>query len=205
MTGRDVTQLRCDYSRGGSDAADRLVAIFYEQLRAVARQLLKPGAANQTLQPTALVHEAYFRLVSQSHTTEMGRTHFLNLAARAMRQVLTDHARRHRAAKRGGQWQRVYLGEVASGSTRSMIDVVALDDALSALAELDERQARIVELRYLAGMTIPEVATALDVSPRTVELDWRMARAGLGSALATENRGDQPSLSTNSRTLSRGL
>ena len=169
MTERDVTQLLIDYSQGESKAADRLLPILYDELRAMARRLLKPRAADHTLQPTALVHEAFLRLADRSRTTELGLTHFMNLAARAMRQVLADHARKHRAAKRGGQWQRVYLGEVESGSTRSMIDVVALDEALSALAERDERQARIVELRYLAGMTIREVAAALEVSPRTVD------------------------------------
>jgi RNA polymerase sigma factor (TIGR02999 family) len=141
--------------------------------------MLPQHGAGQTLQPTALVHEAYLRLVGHTRTSELARTHFFNLAAQAMRQVLADHARRRRAAKRGGDRQRVDFGQVVHGSASTGVDVVSLDDALTALAELDARQARIVELRFLAGMTIDETAVALGVSPRTVQLDWRMARAWL--------------------------
>lgn len=175
----DASQLLSDLSHGDAAAAEQLLPLVYDELRALARRLMRQQPAGNSLQPTALVHEAYLRLVDHTRTTELGRTHFFNLAAQAMRQVLADHARRRRAAKRGGDRQRVSLGQVAHGSSRADVDVVSLDDALTELTELDARQARIVELRYLAGMTVEETATALGVSPRTVQLDWRMARAWL--------------------------
>jgi RNA polymerase sigma factor (TIGR02999 family) len=152
---------------------------LYRELRAIAGRVFRAQPAGHTLQPTALVHEVWFRLADQPGMPETGRTHFLNLAAQAMRQILTDHARRRRAARRGGEWQRVSLGHVEYESSTREVDVVDLDDALSALGEIDERQARVVEMRFLAGMTIEETAEALGVSPRTVQLDWRMARAWL--------------------------
>lgn len=182
----DATQLLSDLSEGRADAADELLAAVYEELRGLARRLLwQPGG--QTLQPTALVHEAYLRLIDQSRTGEMGRTHFFNVAAQAMRQILVGHARRRGAEKRGGDMRRVSFGEAVYGTSQSMVDALSLDDALTALAELDQRQARIAELRFLAGMTIGEVAETLGVSPRTVELDWRMARAWLRRRLSEEN------------------
>lgn len=180
----DATQFVNELSAGEAEAADQLLPLVYDELRALARRMLGQQAARCTLQPTALVHEAYLKLVDHTRTTELGRTHFFNLAAQAMRQVLADHARRRCAAKRGGNYSRVSLGEVAHGSTRADVDVVNLDDALTALAELDARQARIVEMRFLAGMTIEETAIALGISPRTVQLDWRMARAWLRRRLS---------------------
>lgn len=175
----DASRLLSDLSQGDAKAAEQLLPLVYDELRTLARHLMWQQPAGNSLQPTALVHEAYLRLVDQTRTTELDRTHFFNLAAQAMRQVLADHARRRHSAKRGGDWQRVSLGHVVYGSSRADVDVVSLDDALTTLAELDQRQARIVELRFLAGMTIEEAATALGVSPRTVQLDWRMARAWL--------------------------
>lgn len=182
-TPRDVTRLLSDLSSGDQTAADRLGPVLYRELRGLANRLFRLQPAGHTLQPTALVHEAWLRLADQDVMPEPGRTHFLNLAAKVMRQVLVDHARRRRAAKRGGDWQRVSLGQVASGPSMRDVDVVDLDDALTALAAIDERQTRIVEMRFLAGMTIEETAAALGVSPRTVELDWRMARAWLRERL----------------------
>ncbi|MGD8329210.1 MAG: sigma-70 family RNA polymerase sigma factor [Acidobacteriota bacterium] len=178
-TPRDITRLLSDLSSGDQRAADRLAPTLYRELRAIAGRVFRAQPAGHTLQPTALVHEVWFRLADQPGMPETGRTHFLNLAAQAMRQILTDHARRRRAARRGGEWQRVSLGHVEYESSTREVDVVDLDDALSALGEIDERQARVVEMRFLAGMTIEETAEALGVSPRTVQLDWRMARAWL--------------------------
>lgn len=175
----DVTELLADVVRGEAGAADRLFPAVYDELRELARRLFRRQQPDHTLQPTALVHEAYLRLVDQSRDAVEGRTHFFNVAALAMRQILADHARRRRAAKRGGEWARVSLGHVKAGGTRVEIDLIALDDALTRLARLDERQARIVELRFLAGLTTKETASVIGVSRRTVELDWRMARAWL--------------------------
>ncbi len=183
LPSKDATRLLTEMSKGVEKAADQLFDTVYDELRALARGILQQPAGN-TLQPTALVHEAYLRLINQSNISEIGRTHFLNLAARAMRQVLTDHARRRLAYKRGGNWQRIDLGNVIHGSVSKPVDLVSLDEALSRLAELNQRQARIVELRFLAGMTIEEAATAIGVSARTVELDWRMARAWLRGQLS---------------------
>jgi RNA polymerase sigma factor (TIGR02999 family) len=116
-----------------------------------------------------------------------GRTHFFNVAAKAMRQILTDQARRRKAAKRGGHWDRVTLGQVGEGSSRVDIDLIALDSALTELAELDERRARIVELRFLAGLSVEETANLLNVSPRTVKLGWRAARAWLRQKLGEQD------------------
>lgn len=187
-TPQDLTRLLNDVSRGEARAADRLLAALYDELRHLARRLIGRGGREQTLQPTGLVHEAYLRLVDQSRVDELGRTHFFNLAALAMRQILADHARRRRAAKRGGEWHRVSLGHVNVGTSQVEIDVVALDDALTQLAEIHERQGRIVELRFLAGLSVEETAAALGVSVRTVQLDWRMARAWLRRRLGGDER-----------------
>lgn len=183
---QDATELLTSLSEGRKDTTDKLLASVYDELRALAHRMA-PTPAGQTLQPTALVHEAYLRLIDQSRVDEMGRTHFFNVAARAMRQILVDQARRRGADKRGGGRRRVELGEAVYRSASTPVDAMLLDDALNALAALDARQARIVELRFLAGMTISEVAAALGVSPRTVDLDWRMARAWLRRRFSEED------------------
>jgi len=181
---QDVTSVLTELSRGDSQAADRLFPVVYGELRALAKRLFVGQPANQTLQPTALVHEVYLRLVDQTQAGWLDRAHFMNIAAKAMRQILTDHARRRRAAKRGGDWARIALDEVGADSRQAQIDLLALDEALTELARLDERQARVAELRFLAGLTVQEAAAVLGVSPRTVELDWRQARAWLRWRLA---------------------
>jgi RNA polymerase sigma-70 factor (ECF subfamily) len=183
-TPSDVTRLLTDISSGDTEAADRLVPLLYEELHGLANRLFRAQPTAHTLQPTALVHEVWLRLADQDTMPESARTHFLNLAAQAMRQILIDHARRRGAAKRGGDWQRVSLGKVTFGRSSRDVGLVDLDDALTELAEVDERQARIVEMRFLAGMTIEETAAALGLSPRTVQLDWRMARAWLRRRLS---------------------
>lgn len=188
-TPRDVTRLLGDVSGGNQRAADRLVPLLYRELRDLADRVFRAQPVGHTLQPTVLVHEVWLRLVDHDGLPASGRTHFLNLAAQAMRQILTDHARRRLAAKRGGDWQRVSLGHVTYGSSTRDVDLVDLDRALSALKGVDERQARIVEMRFLAGMTVEETAAALGVSSRTVELDWRMARAWLRQRLGDEGAG----------------
>jgi len=149
----------------------------YAHLRAVAGTYFRGRAANHTLQPTALVHEAWLRM-AKSDSAPTDREHFMAVAARAMRQILVDHARRRGAQKRGGDRERISLTGLP-GDAPGELDVLAVDAALTELAQLNERQARIVELRFFGGLTVPETADALDVSVATVEKDWRRARAWL--------------------------
>jgi len=165
---------------GGTGAhAVELLDVVYDELRALAGGYLRHQRASHTLQPTALVHEAYLRVVDRTGSPLESRAHFSALCAIAMRCILTDYARRRRAAKRGGERERVGLTDLDASNQESVIDAVALDDALTELARRDERQARIVEYRYFGGMTVLEVAEVLGVSRSTVEDDWRMARAWL--------------------------
>jgi RNA polymerase sigma factor (TIGR02999 family) len=161
------------------DRSDAYVDEVYSQLHRLAEQCFLEQPADHTLQPTALIHEAYLRLISQPDQDWRSRSHFYAVAARAMRQILVDHARRRNSHKRGRRWTRVSLGDSMRENTSREVDLDALGDALSRLAELSERQCRIVELRFLAGLTIAQTASILAVSERTVKLDWRMARAWL--------------------------
>ncbi len=159
-------------------------AAVYEELRALAGAIFQNQHANHTLQPTALVHEAYLKLANKHDFVD--REHFLATAARAMRQVLINHANAARTHKRGGDYARVTLtGAAQSAAGLDGADAIDLADALAELERLNERQSRIVECRFLAGMTVEETARALDVSARTVQLDWRMARAWLKQRLHT--------------------
>jgi RNA polymerase sigma factor (TIGR02999 family) len=163
-------------------AMHHLVPVVYEELRELARSHLRRERANHTLQPTALVNEAYLRVVDQHAADWRDRSHFFALAARLMRQILIDHARRRAAAKRGGDRRRVTLADVAHPE-RADVDLLALDEALEAFAALDARKAKVVELRYFGGLTMEEVAEALGVSLRTAESDWFLARAWLRTRL----------------------
>ncbi len=180
----DVTQVLAELRAGHRGAADRLMELVYDQLRAMAGRFFRTQPPGHTLQPTALVNETFARLLDQAAVDFKDRAHFLAVCAVAMRGILADHARRKRAAKRGGDWQRVDLSNVVTPSVQDRIDVLALDEALAKLARLSDRQARIVEYRFFSGMTIPEVAEVLDLSTTTVEDDWRMARAWLAAQLA---------------------
>lgn len=163
---------------------DDILPIVYDELRRLARARLKADPA-QSLQPTALVHEVYLRLVDRACTTIHDRTHFFALAARVMRQILADHARRRIATKRGGGVTVVGLDDAPPTTRTSDIDVVALDEALDQLNSFDERLCRIVELRFFAGLTIDEAAEALKVSTATVERDWTIAKAWLRQRLSS--------------------
>ena len=179
-----VTAILDELSAGDTSAAQRLLPHVYQELRALAGSFFQQQRPNHTLQPTALVHEAYLRLV-RSDASWSSRKHFYDIAAMAMRQLLTDHARRKSSQKRGGANPRISLTEAdAESNVKSEVDIVALDDSLTRLAALDPRQARIVELRFLAGLTIEQTAEILGVSPRTVKLDWQMAKAWLRTQLA---------------------
>jgi RNA polymerase sigma factor (TIGR02999 family) len=184
----DVTQILQEVSRGDKDAPARLMPLVYDELRRLADHYLRQERPDHTLQPTALVHEAYLRLIDQSRVEWQNRAHFLGVAAQLMRRILVDHARRHHALKRGGFRQKLSLDEAVDYSQTPDVDLVALDDALNALEQFDERQSRIVELRFFGGLTIEETAEALSVSPATVKVDWNMAKAWLRQEIS---RGDE--------------
>lgn len=180
-----VTQLMAELAAGDTSAAERLLPHVYEELRALAASFFQRQPQNHTLQPTALVHEAYVKLAGVDAGRWESRKHFFDVAAMAMRQLLTDHARRRASLKRGGAATRVTLSDSdgVAGTTAEM-DLEALDAALTKLSALDARQGRIVELRYLAGLTTEETADVLGISERTVRLEWQTARAWLRRELA---------------------
>lgn len=180
----DATRLLARVHAGDSAAADELLPLVYAQLRALAGSYFRGQASDHTLQPTALVHEAYLKLIHVPSRGWSDRVHFCAVAATAMRQILQDRARRRRTAKRGGSARRVPLENMEMPSGGSPIDLVALDDALRRLGELDQRQARIVELRFFGGLTVVEIAELLDVSSRTIEKEWRRIRAWLNRELS---------------------
>jgi RNA polymerase sigma-70 factor (ECF subfamily) len=183
----DVTKILQEVSHGDKDAPARLMPLVYDELRRLADHYLRQERSDHTLQPTALVHEAYLKLIDQSRVEWQGRAHFLGVAAQLMRRILVDHARRHHASKRGGFRQKLSLDEAVDYSQPRDLDLVALDDALNALAQFDERQSRIVELRFFGGLTIEETAEALGVSPATVKVDWNMAKAWLRREISRGN------------------
>lgn len=175
----NVTDLLLAWSGGDRGALAALVPLVYEDLRELARRFLQKEREGHTLEPTALVHEAYARLIDQDRVQWHGRTHFFAVAAQTMRRVLVDHARKRQAEKRGGPALRVTLDESVRADVRRDVDLIALDAALSSLAALDATHARIVELRYFGGLNIDEVAEELGLSPATVKRHWTLARAWL--------------------------
>jgi RNA polymerase sigma factor (TIGR02999 family) len=182
-----VTALLAELAGGDAAAIERLLPLVYEELRGIAHAQLRHERQGHTLNTTALVHEAYFRLVDLERVPLQGRAHFFAIAARAMRQILINYAVRRKAAKRGGGQQPVVLDD-ADALPDALTDaqaeeVLALDEALQRLVLLDERQARVVELRFFAGMDIEETAAALGISPATVKRDWTVARAWLNREL----------------------
>ena len=173
-----VSELLLRWKEGDQAALDELVPLLYEELRHIARHHLQKERPGHTLQSAALVHEAYVRLVGQRPFDTENRAHFLAIASRLMRQILVDYARSHGAAKRGAD-RRVELDASLVLPQIRSTDVVALDDALNGLAKLDEQQGRIVEMRFFGGLSIEEIAGALDISPSTVKRDWNVAKAWL--------------------------
>ncbi len=182
--GTDATRILNAAADGDPAAAEQLLPLVYAELRALAASHFRNQRQDHTLQPTALVHEVFLRLVDQTHVGWRSRAHFMAIAATAMRQILTDHARRKKAEKRGGGLRRVNLEHAADAAEQQQVDLVALDDILSRLAELDPRKHRVVELRYFGGLSVDEVAEVLGVSKTTVESDWRAARAWLNVELS---------------------
>ncbi len=181
-----ASRLLAKAAGGDEQAASRLLPLVYDELRRLAGGYLRRERPGQTLQATALVHEAYVRLVKPGTRPWTGRTHFLAIAAVSMRQVLVDRARRRHAAKRGGACQRITLddGALATAAPDAGVDLVTLDRALTELAALDPQQARIVELRYFGGLTVDETAEVVNLSAATVKRHWTLARAFLKKALA---------------------
>jgi len=184
-----ITQLLRAWNSGDSGALDRLLPLVYDELRRVAHNRLRRERRDQTLQPTALVNEAYLRLVRGKPPQWQNRTQFFAVCARLMRQILVDAARRRDAGKRGGGPVRVTLNEDALTVDSPQPDVLALDEALNALEALDRRKSRVVELRFFAGLSVEETAAALDVSSDTVLRDWKFAKTWLYQEL---RRGRRP-------------
>ncbi len=178
-TAGDVTQVLDALSGGSPRAADELLPIVYDELRRLAGRYLRDEPANLTLQPTALVHEAYLRLVGTDDPRWENRAQFFSVAAQAMRRLLIDHARRRRAAKRGGDRQKRSLEDVGEPSTDRDAYLVAMDDALTELASIDPQLSRVIELRFFGGLGVDETARVLGVSPMTVKRRWKMARGWL--------------------------
>ena len=175
----EVTGLLLAWSAGDQAALDRLMPLVYDELRRLARSYMRQERAGHTLQTTALIHEAYLRLIDAHEVQLENRTHFFAVAARLMRQILVDFARTRGYQKRGGGAQQVSLDEaMVIGQPRDE-DLLALDEALSALAQTDERKSRVIELRFFGGLTEAETAEALQVSPETVRRDWRLAKSWL--------------------------
>ncbi|MBV9008162.1 MAG: sigma-70 family RNA polymerase sigma factor [Verrucomicrobia bacterium] len=181
----NVTQLLL----AGTPQPEQLAAIVYDELRAIARRYLERERAGHTLQATALVHEAYVRLVDETRVSWQNRAHFLGVAAQVMRRVLVDYARAHRSLKRGGTAETLVLEDQMELAGEESIDLVALDDALRDLAAIDPRQSQIVELRFFGGLTVAETAHVLDISPRTIKREWRVARAWLRREIFGEPHG----------------
>jgi RNA polymerase sigma-70 factor (ECF subfamily) len=181
----DVTQLLADWQRGDRAAFAQLVPLVYEELRRVARARLRHERDGHTLQTTALVHEAYVRLVDLHRMTIRDRTHFFAMAARLMREILVDHARRKNAGKRGGAADIVSLSDVDPAGPGTSVDLIALDEALTQLDGLEPRLCKVVELRFFGGLSVAETADTLAVSTATVERDWVVAKAWLHQRLSS--------------------
>ena len=185
-SGGEITAILRDWSAGDREAAEALVPFMYEELRRRAAGYLRGERRDHTLQPTALIHEAYLRLLDQRRLVWQNRSHFYGIASQMMRRILVDHARRRNMHKRSGQWVRVSLEDHVVGGTDGTdlgFDVLLLDTLLERLAEFDARKSRVVELRYFGGLSLEETARVLDVTPRTVDRDWRAARAWLHARL----------------------
>lgn len=178
-TSYPVTELLTRWSSGDTSARDALVPLVYNELRRIARRCLSGQRSDHTLQPTALVHEAYLRLVRYDAIDWRDRAHFFALAAQIMRQILVDHARKQTAIKRGGNAVTIVVDESSAIAKQTSHDLLALDDALKQLASLDPRQSQIVELRFFGGLSIEETAQAVNISPATTKREWATARLWL--------------------------
>lgn len=184
----EVTKLLLDWGNGDKAALDKLFPAVYQELRRLARNHMRRERADHTLQTSALVNEAYLRLVDYKQVHWQNRAHFYAVAAQAMRRILVDYARAHRAAKRGAGGQKVSLDEAAIISEERAEELLALDNALNRLEQLDDRKCRIVEMRYIGGLSVEEVAEVVGISARTVEREWRAAKAWLYREISKGSR-----------------
>lgn len=176
---RNITHLLKEWSDGDRQALDELTPLVYDELRQQATRYLRRERPNHSLQATALINEAFLRLIDVKDVEWQNRAHFFAIAANLMRRILVDHARRRDAEKRGGSQIRLTLDETLALAEEPEVDLLAIDEALDRLAVIDPQQARVVELRFFSGLTVDETATALGISPKTVKRDWSVARAWL--------------------------
>lgn len=174
-----ITQLLHEWSNGDDLALEKLMPLVYQELRKMARQYMKSQRVGHTLQPTALIHEAYLKLAGQKEQNWKNRAHFFGVAAQAMRHILIDYVRNRNYQKRGGKDQRVELDEKMIVSNERAVGLVELDEALTRLADLDERKSRVVELKYFGGLSNEEMAEVLNVSAKTITRDWQFSRSWL--------------------------
>jgi RNA polymerase sigma factor (TIGR02999 family) len=189
MSSGEVTLLLAELKRGDREALGRLMPLVYDELRRLAGRYMQVERPGHTLQPTAVVHEAYLRLAGQDWADFHDRAHFIGVAARQMRRILVDYARQHVAAKRGGTPAKVDLDALAGGfDAGKSSEILAVDEAVARLGLLDPQQAQIVELRYFGGLTVEETASLLKISPRTVKRDWAVAQAWLRAELSGSER-----------------
>jgi RNA polymerase sigma-70 factor (ECF subfamily) len=189
--GEDVTILLAELTKGNKDAASKLIPMVYDELRRLADGYMRRERRDHTLQATALVHEAYLKLVEQRSVDWQSRAHFFGIASQVMRRILVDHARGHLREKRGGEVQVIPIDEAVGFAPEQSLEVVKLDEALDRLTKLDPRQARIVELRFFGGLTVEQTAELLGISPKTVKRDWSIAKAWLYSEVR-QTDGDVP-------------
>ena len=183
----EITQMLIELTDGNQDVVNRILPHIYDELRRLAGSYLRRERSDHTLQPTALVHEAYMKLIDQKRVRWQNRAHFFGIAAQVMRRILLDHARKHQAEKRGGEIDKLPIEEeILVVSHDKSAELIALDDALEELAKLDPQKARVVELRYFGGLSIEETAEVTGVSVPTVNRQWRMAKAWLYSQIAAD-------------------
>jgi RNA polymerase sigma factor (TIGR02999 family) len=181
----EITQMLMELTDGNTDVVNQILPHIYDELKRLAGSYLRRERPDHTLQPTALVHEAYMKLIDQKNVRWQNRAHFFGIAAQVMRRILMDHARKHKAEKRGGEADKLPIDEgIIVVSQESSSQLLALDDALKTLAELDPQKAKIVELRYFGGLSIEETAEVMGVSVPTINRQWKMAKAWLYGQLA---------------------
>lgn len=183
-----VTQLLIDWGNGDKEALDKLMPLVYDELRRLARHYMRRERAGHTLQTTALVNEAYMRLVDQRNVHWQSRAHFFAIAAQLMRRILIDQARKRTNSKRGGDVRKVSLDEAAVVSQARAADLIALNDALTDLEAMDQRKSKVVELRFFGGLNIEETAEVMSISPATVQREWNLAKAWLYREIGGEQR-----------------
>jgi RNA polymerase sigma factor (TIGR02999 family) len=187
----ETTQLLRAWAGGDRDALERLTPRVYDELRRIAGHFMQNEQQGRTIEATALVHEAYLKLIDVKNVDWQHRAHFFAVSAQVMRHILLDRARRRIAAKRGGKTPRVNLDEIPDIASRRASELIALDDALNALARIDSRKAQVIELRFFGGLSVEETAEVMKISPETVFRDWRLARSWLFAQLK-DQRGDGP-------------